>query len=133
MILPWLISHIVLLILSGNHCDHIGLKKIDIFPVLGHPCLKDHKLKKIILSVICKMFTVPLVCGEAGSGESSGPLLFVDGACLLEGVCTVWFPHNNALETLVNKTLQTVKVFFIVLQSVEVDSNMSPSLIFITL
>lgn len=105
--------------------------KIDIFPVLGHPCLKDHKLKKI-LSVICKMFTVPLVCGEAGSGESSGSLLFVDGACLLEGVCTVWFSHNNALETLVNKTLQTVKVF-IVLQSVEVVSNMSPSLIFITL
>lgn len=29
--------------------------------------------------------------------------------------------------------LQTVKVFFIVLQSVEVDSNMSPILIFITL
>lgn len=45
MILPWLISRIVLVILSGNHCDHIGLKKIDIFPVLGHPCLKDHKLK----------------------------------------------------------------------------------------
>lgn len=74
------------------------------------------------------MFTVPLVCGEAGSGESSGPLLFVDGACLLlEGVCTVWFPHNNAFVTLVNKTLQIVKVFFIVLQSVEVDSNMSLS------
>lgn len=77
------------------------------------------------------MFTVPLVCGEAGSGESSGPLLFVDGACLLEGVCTVFgFPIKNALETLVNKTLQTVKVFFIVLQSVEVVSNMSPSLFF---
>lgn len=94
MILPWLISRIVL---SGNH---IGLKKIDIFPVLGHPCLKDHKLKKIIiLSVICKMFTVPLVCGEAGSGESSGPLLFVDGACLLEGVCTVFgFPITMRLK-----------------------------------
>lgn len=45
------------------------------------------------------MFTVPLVCGEAGSGESSGPLLFVDGACLLEGVCTVFgFPITIRLK-----------------------------------
>lgn len=52
---------------------------------------------------------------------------------LLEGVCTVFgFPITMRLKHSSIK-LQTVKVFFIVLQSVEVDSNMSPILIFITL
>lgn len=36
-----------------------------------------------------------------------------------------WFPHNSTLEALVNILLQSVQVFFAVLQSAEVGWNVS--------
>lgn len=70
-------------------------------------------------SMDTKMSTMSPFGGEAGSGEFSGGLQFEDAVpVLLEGVSALLpgFPITMH-STLVNKLLQTVQVFFIILLS----------------
>lgn len=56
-------------------------------------------------------------------------------SCAAEGSrhLVTWFPHNNLLATLANMRLQTVQVFFAVVQSGEVGWNVSTIPIVVTL